>query len=362
VVAQRTFTADEDAYLLKHGAAKAAEKLGRSLHSTEGRLRRLKRAASLPASVEREAMRQSGENAEIARLRRELERAQAGGERLPVACAAAPPVPIADRWRRQEQVNADKIEDFNQRSKFSLKLEDKPVGIAFVSDQHINAGNIDLRRMREDAELIASTPGLYAMLGGDSVDNHVKHRSAMIAQEMRPKEQWEFFEHYLSIFADKIVCLINGNHDHWDYQFVGVDMVARIARDHHLCYAPHEARVKLTVGDCPYDVAIRHQYRFNSSFNLTHSVKQFFRMGPATFDVGVLCHLHESALEAFRSHGLIRWACRPGSYKIQDDYGNQYGFNAARPSCPTAIFFPGERRIIGFHDLRDAVLMLKAIR
>ena len=262
----------------------------------------------------------------------------------------------AAEWSLAEKRAKKDIEKADKRGRFSVDFPDGPIAIACISDQHIAPGTpCDFERMREDAELIRETPGFYAVLVGDGVDNHIKHRSAMISASSKPDEQWRLFDHYLQVFGDKILCLISGNHDAWTAEIGGVDYLSKIAAERKLCYAPAEARMTVNVGGQPYSLLIRHQVgRFNSSLNQTHVVKRFWEMNAEPFDIGVIGHHHEAAMEMFIKHGKKRFAARPGSYQITSPYAHQYGFPSSIPTCPTFLMFPGERRIVGFDDVRDA--------
>jgi len=274
------------------------------------------------------------------------------------------PVPVKELWSRAEVENSRRIERSEERVKFFWKTDDdRPIAISFISDQHICSGNtVDLQRMRADAELIAKTDGMYACLAGDGVDNHIKHVTAMLAARSQPSEQWELFEHYLSIFASKIAVLLSGNHDFWCNQIAGVDMLSRLAKDNKICYAPHEARLYVDHGGHEYKIAVRHQYRFGSQFNQCHTVKRLYEMGEETFDVGVVGHHHEASMECFQRHGMSRWAFRPGSYQISSGYSEQWGFNRSIPTCPTVILYPGSRQILGFEDVQYAATVLNCLR
>jgi hypothetical protein len=269
----------------------------------------------------------------------------------------------AETWKRYEFENAKKIERALAQSIFRLTLPGTgPVAFSFVSDQHISGGNtVDLRRMREDAEFIASTPNIYAILGGDGVDGHIKHRAAMLAARTQPDEQWRCFDYYLQIIAEKIAVMISGNHDHWLNQIGGVDMVRRLAEKNKIKFAPHHAYIEVTVGSVLYRICIAHQYRFNSSMNLTHCVKQMMNFGEHDFDIGAVCHHHEHATESFVRRGLSRWCCRPGAYQVYSDYSSQYGYPITKPTCPTVVLFPGERKIVGFDDVREAAVYMRGL-
>tara|TARA_Y100000361_G_scaffold146551_1_gene157094 strand:- start:1297 stop:2430 length:1134 start_codon:yes stop_codon:yes gene_type:complete len=264
-------------------------------------------------------------------------------------------------WARAEQKGIKAINKASKRGRFKVNFETGPIAISVISDQHIAPGTpCDFTRMKEDAELIRDTKGFYAVFGGDGVDNHIKHRSALIGANSTPDEQWRLFDYYLQLFGDKILAIISGNHDAWTAQIGGVDYLSKLANNHKVCYAPAEARLDITIKDQLYKMVVRHQTgRFNSSLNQTHAVKRFYENNEELFDVGVIGHHHEAAVEMFIKHGQKRYAARPGSYQISSPYSHQYGFARSIPTCPTFVFFPGERRIIGFDDVRNAAWALE---
>jgi|TARA_R100000049_G_scaffold293_1_gene742 hypothetical protein len=272
-------------------------------------------------------------------------------------------MPVEQVWEEFEKQNQRKIAKHKNDGKYVAKFPHEVIAVSFISDQHIAGNNIvALKRMREDAELIAATPGLFACLGGDTIDNHIKHRAAALHARTTPGDQYELFDYYLSLFADSILGVITGNHDDWTPQIAGVDVIGAICKKHGIACSSDEARISAKVGKVVYKLAWRHKYRFNSSINQTHSPKQWYRFGPEPFDIGVVCHHHETAIEASSMHGKQTWVCRPGSYQINSQYGKSGGYNDSMPACPTFLLFPDERRIIGFPDVRDAITTLEAER
>lgn len=270
----------------------------------------------------------------------------------------------AELWRRAEGITARDVAKTAVERFVDITIpDDRPIGISFASDQHIaTRGPVQLRAMREDAELVARTPGLYAVLGGDGPDNHIRHLAAMIAAGSKVSEQWTLYDHYLGMFGEKILAVISGNHDDWTPDVAGVNKVSDLARQHKLHYSPDEVILRLTLPEQSYRLAIRHQYRMNSSFNLTHACKQWLRMGMDDWDVGIVCHHHDAAVEPFMHHGVQRWGARPGSYQVTSGYSRRYGYNHSRPTCPTFILYPAERRIMGFVDVWDAAGFLTYLR
>lgn len=145
----------------------------------------------------------------------------------------------------------------------------------------------------------------------------------------------------------------------WTNQYAGVDMVSKLARANKFCYAPFEARMNVKHGAVDYKIALRHQYRLNSSFNQNHAVKQWQRLGDEEFDIGCIGHHHEACIEMFMYRAKECWGCRPGAYQITSAYAAQYGYNDAVPTCPSFLLFPDTRKIIGLPNVHDVPAMLK---
>lgn len=271
--------------------------------------------------------------------------------------------PIDRVWKREEERSGRAIRKAQAAPGFAFKAPGKHLMVAVISDMHIAPGTpVDFRKMRQDAELIRDTPGLYAVLAGDQVDNHIKHRSAVLAARSQPEDQYKLFEYYLSILAPKLLVVTSGNHDDWTNQYAGVDMLGRIVREHRVFFSPDEAWIDIEVGSQKYVLAVRHQYRFGSQFNQTHTVKQWLRLGPREFDVGVIGHHHEAAIEQVIYRDRFRWVARPGSYQITSSYSRQLGFNHAIPTCPTFLFHGDEHDITGWKSVKAMQASLNAMQ
>lgn len=282
--------------------------------------------------------------------------------------AWTPPEDEAARlWAQAEATTADDLERHRLQHHITVAFDDPaPVALCFISDQHIReSGPVEMRRMREDAELIRDTEGAYAVLGGDGVDNAIKHLTMMAHGGSRPSREWVMFEHYLGFFGpadnSKVLAAVSGNHDDWTQDKAGVNVLERLYRQRRLAFAPDEATIAVQHHGRETVIKIRHQYRFNSAFNPTHSIKRLWEMGDTDFDVGVLCHLHEPAFEWFAKHGKRRLAMRPGSYQYTSAYSRQRGYNSTMPTCPTVIL-DATGLAHGFPDLREAMSFLTYLR
>jgi hypothetical protein len=297
----------------------------------------------------------------------EMELAALRSSRPAITSQYQPPPESDERsqWMKEEAENAERIKRSIERGIFTLDLtkETKPIALVFTSDQHISFGNlVDMRRMRQDAELIAASDGCYAMLGGDAVDNHIKHRAAILAARSQPGDQYKAFNWYLQIFAHRIACMVTGNHDYWTAQFAGIDMIDLLAQQNRIAYSPFEAHVTCKFSGHDFSIGLRHKYRLNSSFNQGHAPKQWHRHGERMHDLYCIGDHHDPHVEITRLHGLERGVCRPGSYQISSAYAGMEGWNSTIPTCPTWLIWPNERRFVGFHDMRTGLEVLKMYR
>jgi len=175
---------------------------GASLHEIAGRINRTsdsvrarrkvmgwacgKPQADLPVEAfKNSAMAEA--HARIASLEQQLAKVAVEHEpRVPVYTAAESPVDMDELWKRVAEESKRRIKYLHESSRFTVNVDEfdagVPIAVSAISDQHIAPGTpVDHERMKWDAEVIRDTPGMYAILGGDGVDNHIKHRAAIMA-------------------------------------------------------------------------------------------------------------------------------------------------------------------------------------
>lgn len=271
-------------------------------------------------------------------------------------------------WSRLEMESKEFIE-YHQLEPYKLFIapdDKKPIGISFISDQHFGGEGVDYKRARLDAILVGKTDGLYAIDGGDSADNFIntKIMPAIINSKTAPVDQISLLKVYYEWFNGKLIAKLSGNHEFWTKKYAGVDFYDILKPDTIIpdIYSRHQAKVTVFAGDIEYRIMIRHLYRYNSSFNMTHTVKRMWEQADWDFDIGVVCHHHIPTIEPFTRHGQEKWAVRPGSYKIVDSYNDEKGFYGAKVACPTAILYPDRKEMQMFKDIRPAVRFLKMER
>jgi len=334
------------------------DELGRSIYSIKAKLASLQMDIAAAGPPLREAVgefQQAADAAQVRKLEDELQQLKSG--QAGTAIVSPQHVDNYDpgaEWATAEEDCQRRIKRASEMGHFSAKFNSGPIAVVAMSDQHIAPGTaVDLKRMREDAELIAGKDGWYCVLCGDGVNNHIAIPTQL--ERSTPSDQWFLYEYYLKLLQEKLLVVISGNHEAWTVQRAGVDMVSRIAQNNKLCYAPSEARLTVEVGAQSYDLAIRHQYRHNNQQDSLSCVKAWYSRGEKTFDIGVIGHSHTPALEMAMRHGQRVWFARCGSYQHSSDYSRRLGFNCSAPTCPTFILSADRKHALGFVDIRDAL-------
>jgi len=267
-------------------------------------------------------------------------------------------------WNLVAKLQMELRKEVYAKRDIHINLEtNDPVGMFFAGDLHIGDIGTDHQALLRDVERIQQTEGLYGTLGGDYINNFINPggRRKIANHEILPVEfAWELTADLFDRLKDSLWAILIGNHDNWTYDAADIDKLGQIVRDLGVPYGFHGCNVHITypTGQS-YKVRLRHKYRFESSVNILNAVKQMWRWDEQ-FDVGVLHHLHQPGVEAFLAPERGQcWAIRPGSYKVEDDWGFERGFHktgvgmsttfgtdkSCQYSIPVAIFWPNERRI-----------------
>jgi hypothetical protein len=252
--------------------------------------------------------------------------------------------------------------------KVGLDVDDYVV-VANMSDWHIGAEGCDIRRLKYDLDLICNHPRVYAALGGDLADNFIldKMASASQASDAQVKVQWRLARYLLRPLLDSnsLLWVGSGNHDQWTQKVAHFDPVLDALKDVQVQYTGSSFQseagyVDLRVGSQTYTFFRKHRpSRFNSSFNRTHWLKQTLRgFLPREWDIGVVEHLHDMAIETFTYRRKKRIAICTGSYKIEDSYALVGGYYDGGYGVPCVLLSPRERQLIAFDNIKDALTAL----
>ena len=247
-----------------------------------------------------------------------------------------------------------------------VEIQDKsPVILAFLADLHIGAVSGRYGQMRSRIDLIADTPHCYMISCGATTDNYLPqwHASGQFEEICPPELQKRLIEYIFSRLGKrrKVLALVQGCHDEASHITDYFDFTKYLGEKLEVANLEFGGLIQLLHGTQHYDVYVRHKYRFGSSFNLTHTVKRM-REQLGDFDIGVVAHNHQAAIEQLPMSDKSRIFIRPGSFKGTDRYARQLGFVDTGAQVPSVIIYPDRRKMLPFLNLADAVTVLNNIQ
>jgi hypothetical protein len=242
-----------------------------------------------------------------------------------------------------------------------IRFPNRPVGVAFVADNHIGNDGVDYERMMAEAELMAATDDLYVVQVGDLVDNFIvsKLLALRVNTTVSIPEEWAVADYYLRMLGPKLLAVVGGNHDAWTRAMAGVDQLkqtlAGVRSD--ALYATDELMVTFEVGGLTVPARIRHKWRYSSVLNPTHGIERAFERDQAKpFLLGVGAHTHVSGLaRQFNAGGRTGLSVICGSYKVYDSFAHTLGLAEPNGSTAVVVVFHPDHGMVGFDNLALAV-------
>jgi len=271
-------------------------------------------------------------------------------------------------WEEQLKRMADMDELVAYHMKYpievTIKIETKqPIAVPMTADWHLGAPGVDYDSFVKDVKFMRDTDGIRPLIGGDGYHNIIQASKVGSGMNQSPIcVQKAVYYNVLKELKEKILAISTGNHNYWTAMAEGEDWDGELARRLKVVYLKHFAMINLVVGDYPYPILRIHKSRFNSSFNLTHNCKQNQRVYYPDARIVVVEHNHTAAIEQYRYNENECVAIRTGTYDVYDDYAMQNGFFGSYVCNPTVVLFPDKDKIVGFKDMQDAAIYLKAVR
>lgn len=276
--------------------------------------------------------------------------------------------PDSESWEEHLETirSMEKLVAFHQKVPTEVTIEintDKPIGIAWTADWHLGMFGVDYDSFERDVDFIIDESGLYCEIGGDGYHNIIQPLKMGSGLNQVPiSVQKGLYVLTLKRMIDVILAIRTGNHNYWTALAEGEDWDGELARRLKLVYLKHIAKIYWKVGNMIYPELSLHKGRYNSSFNLTHVCKQYQRMYCPDARIVIVEHHHVAAIEQYRYNENECIAIRPGTYAVYDDWAQQNGYFGAHVANPTVVMYPKEDKIVGFKDMRDAAVYLRAVR
>ncbi len=232
---------------------------------------------------------------------------------------------------------------------------EEPIYLAFLADIHIGAVGCNYKEFKDTIDVISKVPNMYLVSVGDTIDNFLPgwHSEGQFEAICPPEIQKRLLEYMYSKLKGRIIALIQGDHDESSHFVDDFDWTKYLCEKFKCADLGFGGFIYLTVGKQKYTILARHRFRFNSAFNLTHTVKRM-REQLGDFDIGVVAHNHQSSIEFVDMPDKTRVFVRPGSFKGADRFARRIGFvdnSSGKSMMPIVQLFPKERLINVYPDI-----------
>ena len=238
----------------------------------------------------------------------------------------------------------------------SVKISTKrPVWIVFLGDLHVGSIYTRYAALYELLQKISKRRNIYLINCGDVVDNFLPNTHAstgLLETVMPPSAQKLMVEKLFEICKTKWLAMTRGDHENFSWLADDFDLAGYLAKKLNCANLGWGGVLNVTVGQTKYEICIRHRFRFNSSFNLTHTVKRLREMFH-DFDIGVVAHGHQPTVEHMSMADKDRVFIRCGAAKITDNYAQRLGFPPTKFYVPAVQLWPDKRKMHPVLNIAD---------
>ena len=232
----------------------------------------------------------------------------------------------------------------------------KPIGVCFMGDPHIDNNGCNWPLLRRDVEILKGTPGMFAVNMGDITDNWIGRLVRLYAdQEMSKKQAWKLAKWLMQDAGVNWLCHILGNHDAWGDGPYLIKANANIVpvedwQSRFQIAFPNGQRVR---------VHAAHDFPGSSIWNKMHGPQRASMLQDQA-DIFACGHKHEWAINESENanRDFVYHLIRARGYKFIDSYADQLGYSSQKYGASiTAIIDPSAgdtKRIRCFPDLPEA--------
>jgi len=254
---------------------------------------------------------------------------------------------------------------------FPVKVkENKPIGILWFGDPHLDDNGCDWELIKHHAHLCKTTPGLYGANIGDSSNNWGSRLAHLYAnQDTSVKTARRFVQWFMLDSGIKWLIFLLGNHDVWGD---GAEIMAQMALKHKSQKVPlHDWEARFVL-QFPNGEGIRvnaaHDFAGSSMWNPLHGAVKTAKQGDH-IDLAVCGHLHNWAISQWEmaAQGNIPVMIRVKGYKTYDKYAQRLGhYEQKEGSAILTVLDPNARtragRVVPFADVDAGAKFLTWLR
>lgn len=254
---------------------------------------------------------------------------------------------------------------------FPIKMpDDKPFGILFAGDPHVDDNGCNWPALRRHVELCRTTEGIYGVNIGDTTNCWGGRLIRKYAdQDTSAKTARRLAEWLLLKSGVRWLVWLYGNHEHMgDGMHVLAEMAKRYGTK-RIAMHDWEARFVLqTPNGTEFRVNCAHNFPGNSMWNPNHGPVKAAKFGDR-IDLLVCGHTHNWAISHWElpEQGVSPLMIRTRGYKHMDDYARRLGHGDQDDGQSILVVFdPGalsrSGRLIPFVDIEKGAEYLSWLR
>ena len=232
--------------------------------------------------------------------------------------------------------------------------------IYFMSDMHIGSEHVRYEDVLKMSKLVAETPHLYTILGGDYADNFNRHSpgAGLYEQIMPPAKAVQEVFDLVEIMKHKIIGVIAGCHDLWDLKISGKKFAREISdRCTDSYWLGPNGYINIKVGEHTYRIYSSHKYLGGSQNNICHGIYKFF-LQVDDFDIGFGGHRHQPGIFIPFIKGKFVVCIRSTSFKTTDYHIKSKGYQDSPVASPCVILRHETKSIEPYMFVKDAIKRL----
>ncbi len=238
---------------------------------------------------------------------------------------------------------------------------DRPAILVYSGDWHFGSLATDHEHFKQWIEMILETENVYLVSVGPDLETRGHFRSIMptLEQVFGPEIQQRVFGQIWQELTNngKLLAGCWDNHSIEQYEkLIGFSPVAQMMAK-EIPFFRGIGTLHVNVGEQSYSHFVSHSTRFNSSFNLTHGLKQIARMLGFTGDIVCAGHIHNPAVEMTGEQIFVR----TGTFKTDCGYSQRF-FGQGKFAAPCIVLHPERHAMLPFWYVDQAQAYIKGLR
>lgn len=265
---------------------------------------------------------------------------------------------ITDYIKQGQQLNKEAGVGQKEATWMTMgEYEELPYMFLFMTDVHYGHSGVDYDMLNEHLSIVAETPNMGVVFGGDLVDNFSPKvlPQGMLGDIVSPQLQARAMMEVLTSLDRqlKIGAISWGNHDDF-IEAAGYSFYDTWMRDLQAPILDTGGAINVVVnGGERYRIALTHKFWGNSKKNQTNAAKNLILHEYPEADISIIGHTHQAAGEQYHLGGKDRISVVGGTYKMKDTYGERNFGRAGKPGFTIALW-PDQHKMELFRDPRVA--------